>query len=162
VAGYLSRDHRDSTGRGCVVAALGSEIAKQPEHVREVFTKELEEALDFLTGLMPRTGCSYGYDDAIVAFAAMAGGLILARAVNDEKMSNRILKATARRLGHLTESASLSAISGRTFARTKSSRLAKECDLPGTVERCQGVGHKEASLPEPRNVSAAVIGAGGL
>jgi AcrR family transcriptional regulator len=39
-------------------------------------------ALDFLTGLMPRTGCSHGYDDAIVAFAALAGGLFLARAVS--------------------------------------------------------------------------------
>src|SRR5260370_29420964 len=35
---YLSRDHRDSTGTGCVVAALGSEIAKQPERVRDAFT----------------------------------------------------------------------------------------------------------------------------
>jgi TetR/AcrR family transcriptional repressor of nem operon len=125
VAGYLSRDHRDSAGRGCVVAALGSEIAKQPERVREAFTKELEEAFNFLTGLMPPTGRSHGYEDAIVAFAAMAGGLILARAVSDENLSNRILKATARRVIHLTESAGLFAISGRTPTRTKASRFTK-------------------------------------
>src|SRR5271169_1903461 len=42
VAGYLSRDHRDCAGRGCIVAALGREIAKQPERVRDAFTSELE------------------------------------------------------------------------------------------------------------------------
>src|SRR5258707_6489167 len=30
---YLSRDHRDSAGAGCVVAAPGSAIAKQPKRV---------------------------------------------------------------------------------------------------------------------------------
>jgi TetR/AcrR family transcriptional repressor of nem operon len=98
VAGYLSRDHRDSAGRGCLVAALGSEIAKQPERVRDAFTTELAEELDFLAGLMPRTGEAHSDDDAIAAFAAMAGGLILARAVSDEGLSNRILEATAKRV----------------------------------------------------------------
>ena len=37
-------------------------------------------------------------DDAIAAFAAMAGGLILARAVSDERLSKRILEATAKRV----------------------------------------------------------------
>src|SRR5579864_7178380 len=41
VTGYLSREHRESAGRGCIVAALGSEIAKQPARVRDAFTAEL-------------------------------------------------------------------------------------------------------------------------
>jgi len=98
VAGYLSQDHRDSVGKGCLVAALGSEIAKQPEGVRDAFTTELAEGLEFLAELMPRTGKADNYDDAIAAFAAMAGGLILARAVSDERLSKRILEATAKRV----------------------------------------------------------------
>ena len=113
VAGYLSRDHRDSAGRGCVVAALGSEIAKQPERVRDAFTAELEVALDFLARLMPRTGRSRGYDDAIAAFAFLAGALILARAVNDWGLSNRILEATAKRVIHLARFEGPSAFPGR-------------------------------------------------
>jgi TetR/AcrR family transcriptional regulator, transcriptional repressor for nem operon len=35
VAGYLSPEHRDSPGRGCVVAALGPSIARQPRKVRQ-------------------------------------------------------------------------------------------------------------------------------
>jgi hypothetical protein len=38
------------------------------------------------------------YDDALMAFASMAGALILARAVNDQALSDRILKTTAKRI----------------------------------------------------------------
>src|SRR5713101_1897991 len=113
VARYLSRDHRDSAGSGCVVAALGSEIAKQPERVRDAFTAELEEALDFIAGLMPRTSRSRSYEDAIAAFAIMAGAMILARAVSDEHLSNRILEATAKRVIHLARFEGRSALPGR-------------------------------------------------
>jgi len=98
VAEYLSRDHRDSVGQGCVVAALGSEIARQPQSVRDAFTEELKDALEFLAGVMPGDDPSRRYEDAIAAFAGMAGALILARAVNDETLSERILHTTAKRM----------------------------------------------------------------
>jgi len=126
VAGYLSRDHRDSAGRGCLVAALGSEIAKQPEGVRDAFTLELEEGLDFLAGLMPGTGDAHSYDDAIAAFASMAGALILARAVSDERLSNRILDATAKRIVHHAGCKDPSALRGRGPDRIKASRHPKQ------------------------------------
>ena len=125
VATYLSPNHRDFAGRGCAVAALGSEIARQPVRVRDAFTAELKEMIEFLATVMPRTGRSRGHDDAIVALASMAGALILARAVSDERLSNRILKTTAKRVLHVTRSASPSTVPGRTSARTKSFRLAK-------------------------------------
>jgi TetR/AcrR family transcriptional regulator, transcriptional repressor for nem operon len=98
VAEYLSRDHRDSVGQGCVVAALGSEIARQPQSVRAAFTEELKDALEFLAGVMPGDDPSRRYDDAIAAFAGIVGALILARAVNNETLSERILQATAKRV----------------------------------------------------------------
>ena len=125
VARYLSRDHRDDIGTGCVVAALGSEIAKQPERVRDAFTVELEEALEFLAGLMPRSGDAHGYDDAIAAFAIMAGALILARAVSDEHLSNRILEATAKRVIHLARSEDRTALPGRRSTGSETSRVGK-------------------------------------
>jgi TetR/AcrR family transcriptional repressor of nem operon len=117
VAQYLSREHRDSAGRGCVAAALGSEIARQPELVRDTFTAEFKDLAELLAGLMARNGGSHGYDDAIVAFASMAGALILSRAVSDETLSNRILKATARHVVRPTRTAHLSAVPGKTPAR---------------------------------------------
>jgi len=131
VSGYLSRDHRDSAGKGCLVAALGSEIAKQPEGVRDAFTTELVEGLEFLAELMPPTGEADNYDDAIAAFAAMAGGLMLARAVSDERLSQRILEATAKRVidaaGHEAPSVPppRKSILTKTSRRTKTSRSAK-------------------------------------
>jgi TetR/AcrR family transcriptional repressor of nem operon len=97
VDGYLSRAHRDSPGDGCVVAALGTDIARQPRRVRQAFTREVKNDLEFLSQLMPDDS-RRRYEEAIVAFASMAGALILARAVNDEELSDLILKSMAKRV----------------------------------------------------------------
>jgi TetR/AcrR family transcriptional repressor of nem operon len=98
VATYLSREHRDAPGQGCVAAALGADVARQPQSVREAFTEEFKDALAFLAEVMPGDDPARRYEDAIAAFAAMAGALILARAVSDATLSDLILKTTAKRL----------------------------------------------------------------
>jgi len=103
VEGYLSREHRDSPGQGCIIAALGTSIARQPHSVREVVTKELKGVFEFLAQLMPEDASPRHHDDAIVAFASMVGALILARAVNDESLSDRILRATTKRVTQRTK-----------------------------------------------------------
>jgi TetR/AcrR family transcriptional repressor of nem operon len=103
VENYLSREHRDTPGQGCVIAALGADIARQPQSVREAFTKEFADIIEFLAQLMPGEDPSRRYDDAIAAFASMTGALILARAVNDETLSERILRATAKQIAQRTE-----------------------------------------------------------
>src|SRR5271156_156392 len=98
VDSYLSRAHRNAVGTGCVLAALGTDIARQPRRVRQAFTTEIKDDLEFLSRLMPDEGNAGRYEDAIVTFASMAGALILARAVNDEQLSDLILKSTAKRV----------------------------------------------------------------
>ncbi len=98
VAQYLSPEHRDSAGRGCVVAALGSEIARQPRRVRDAFTRELKISLKFLAELMREDDPSRSKEDAIAAFVSMVGALILARAVSDETLSHQILTTMAKRV----------------------------------------------------------------
>ena len=98
IDGYLSPRHRNSLGKGCAVAALGSDLPRQPKKVREVFTKRLEEGLEVLAGLMPARGASHRTDVAIQLFSAMVGALILARAVGDESLSRRILETVAKGL----------------------------------------------------------------
>ena len=114
VAAYLSREHCDAPGQGCAVAALGSEIARQPQSVREAFTEEFKNGLEFLAGVIPGDDSSGRYEDAIAVFAGMVGALILARAVNDERLSDRILKVTAKRVTQ--------AVAVRTPARRRQSR----------------------------------------
>ncbi len=103
VTTYLSRAHRDSPGQGCLVAALSTDIARQPQAVRQVFTRELRDVLEFLAGLVPDDAPSRRYEEAIATFACMVGALILARAVSDEALSSRILKTAAKRAGKLTK-----------------------------------------------------------
>jgi TetR/AcrR family transcriptional repressor of nem operon len=95
---YLSPRHRDSPGVGCAVAALGSDVARQPRKIREVFTKRLEESLEILAGLVPARTASRRYDEAIRLFSTMVGALILARAVGNEALSRRILETAANGL----------------------------------------------------------------
>jgi TetR/AcrR family transcriptional repressor of nem operon len=96
VANYLSREHRDAPGNGCVVAALGADIARQPRVVRHAFTGETKKALDYLAEQMPGRSAARRRENAIAAFTSMVGGLILARAVDDNAFSELILKTTAR------------------------------------------------------------------
>jgi TetR/AcrR family transcriptional repressor of nem operon len=95
---YLSRRHRDSLGAGCVVAALGSDIARQPKAIRDVFTKKLEEGLEILAPLLGAKSAARRSDDAIRLFSTLVGALILARAVDDEALSRRILQTVADEL----------------------------------------------------------------
>jgi TetR/AcrR family transcriptional regulator, transcriptional repressor for nem operon len=98
IDGYLSPRHRASLGNGCAVAALGSDLPRQPKKVREVFTKRLEEGLQVLASLVPAGGASHRDDVAIQLFSSMVGALILARAVGDDPLSQRILKTVAKGL----------------------------------------------------------------
>ena len=95
VEAYLSPRHRDAPGSGCVIAALGAEISRQPRSVREVFTAEFKDALKFLTELASSEDSSITSDDALAAFAAMSGAMVLARAVSDPELSDHILKTTS-------------------------------------------------------------------
>jgi len=95
---YLSPRHRDSPGAGCVVAALGSDLARQPKKIRGLATKRLDESLEILAGLVPARPASRRYDAAIRLFSAMVGALVLARAVGDEALSRRILQTVANGL----------------------------------------------------------------
>jgi TetR/AcrR family transcriptional repressor of nem operon len=92
---YLSLRHRNSLGQGCAVAALGSDLPRQPKKVRRVFTERLEEGLGVLAGLVPAKTAAQRQDVAIRLFSAMVGALILARAVEDEALSRRILETVA-------------------------------------------------------------------
>lgn len=98
IESYLSQAHRDAPGQGCIIAALGADIARQPLHVRAAFTTELQDAFALLAQLMPEDTPAQRSDDAIAALASMVGALILTRAVTDERLSDRILTVTTKRV----------------------------------------------------------------
>jgi TetR/AcrR family transcriptional regulator, transcriptional repressor for nem operon len=99
ISNYLSGSHRDTPGRGCPFAALSCEMPRQSSAVRQRFTDGLREITKRLTsrmgrGLKPRQR----YEEALATVASLVGALVLARAVNDPKLSDEILRAARRRL----------------------------------------------------------------
>ncbi len=95
---YLSEVHRDETAKGCTVAALGPESARQSEALKQVFEAGIEAHLDILDALVSPTSTTETRNASIAAFSTMIGALILARSVNDETKSKHILDAAAAHL----------------------------------------------------------------
>ena len=87
---YLSPWHRDHPGDGCTMAALGSEVARSTPELKAAFEQGLEDILSARGG---------DRNEAIFQTAAMIGGVVLARAVQDPVLSDEILRSVRQKLG---------------------------------------------------------------
>lgn len=85
---YLSPYHRDRTEMGCILPALSGEISRSSEEVRQVFTHELERMIDFISNL-----AEVDVSTGSILLSTMVGSLLLARSVNDPKLSDSLLSA---------------------------------------------------------------------
>ena len=97
---YLSAGHRDKPGSGCPFAALSCEMARQSGGVRDRFTAGIRGMIGLLSGRMTSTLKPRQREEKALAMAAsLVGALVLARAVNDPKLSDDILRATRNQIG---------------------------------------------------------------
>jgi TetR/AcrR family transcriptional regulator, transcriptional repressor for nem operon len=87
---YLSQWHRDNPGDGCTMAALAQEVARSRPELKAAFEQGLEEILPAIGGERK---------EAIFRAAAMIGGVVLARAVQDPRLSDEILESVRQKLG---------------------------------------------------------------
>ena len=87
---YLSQRHRDNPGDGCTMAALAQEVARSTPELKAAFELGFEETLS--AGVEDRK-------EAIFRAAAMIGGVVLARAVQDPRLSDEILRSVRQKLG---------------------------------------------------------------
>jgi TetR/AcrR family transcriptional regulator, transcriptional repressor for nem operon len=99
VSEYLSAQHRDGPGTGCPLAALCCDVSRQSQGVRDRFTAGVCGMIGLLSrrmgsGLKQR----HREEKALATVASLVGALVLARAVNDPKLSDDILRATKNRL----------------------------------------------------------------
>jgi TetR/AcrR family transcriptional regulator, transcriptional repressor for nem operon len=90
---YLSQEHLKAPGNGCFAATLGPAAAQQGPLVRSTFTTGVKRAMDFLTHLIPSRSQKSRRREAIASFAAMVGGIVLARGVDDEAFADEILES---------------------------------------------------------------------
>ena len=93
---YLSKEHVEGVETGCPVAALGSEMRRQPSKVRRAATRRIKELIDVVARHAPDQGKPGGYEHALVTVATMVGALVLARAVDDPKLSKAFRTATLK------------------------------------------------------------------
>jgi TetR/AcrR family transcriptional repressor of nem operon len=87
---YLSPWHRDNPGDGCTMATLGPEVARSASELKAAFEQGLEDILSARGG---------DRNEAIFQTAAMIGGVVLARAVEDPRFSDEILRSVREKLG---------------------------------------------------------------
>ena len=85
---YLTTKHRDAPGTGCVMAALSGEIRNEPE-VKGTFTANLKEIFSAMGGERR---------EAMATLATLVGAISLARAVDDEMLSQQILRSVRKTL----------------------------------------------------------------
>src|ERR1700675_2584742 len=98
VESYLSPRHRDTPGTGCAIATLGCEVPRLGNAMRQTFTEGVRRLMERLTRLLSPKARRKREDEALAIVATMVGGMILARAVDDRELSDRILAACRARL----------------------------------------------------------------
>jgi len=93
VEGYLSERHLKSPESGCPVAALASEMPRQPEAVRDAGAVRVKSLLATVAAALPA-----GHPEGTAAAVAgqLVGALQLARALGDNAQGRRHLAAARR------------------------------------------------------------------
>jgi TetR/AcrR family transcriptional repressor of nem operon len=96
---YLSPSHRANVEHGCPLPALAADMSRQPPRVRRAFTTRFRRYSGRLAALLPSRGRQPQHarqDTALALLSGMAGAMLLARAVSDPELSDRILAAARR------------------------------------------------------------------
>lgn len=95
---YLSKAHVKRVETGCAAAALGSETPRQAREVRRAATRHIKAMIDLVARQSPDLGQKGAHERALVTVATMVGALVLARAVDDTKLSDALREAALKHL----------------------------------------------------------------
>jgi len=94
---YLSRFHRDHPEHGCVLPTLAAEVGRHGSGPREAVEQYLREMTDLLAKKASPRFDAFSAEEAALALTALSvGGILLARAVKDEALSDTILETCRR------------------------------------------------------------------
>jgi TetR/AcrR family transcriptional regulator, transcriptional repressor for nem operon len=96
IRGYLSKEHLERPESGCPMAALGSEMPRQAPEVRRAATRRIKEAIDLVARQLPEWGKAGAHEQALATLSTMVGAMVLARAVDDPKLSDAFRSAALK------------------------------------------------------------------
>ncbi|MBC7859981.1 MAG: TetR/AcrR family transcriptional regulator [Burkholderiaceae bacterium] len=93
---YLSQEHIGAIETGCPVAALGSEMPRQAPEVRRAATIHIKEMIDLFARQLPDWGQPQAHEEAMALVCALVGTAMVARAVDDPKLSEALCAAALK------------------------------------------------------------------
>ena len=95
VRAYLSRQHFDDVGNSCPMVALPNDIARSDEKVRDAFDGVFKGMVTMLRRDIKSS--TLPAEDTALAIAAMCvGGRVVARALHDTKLADRLRDSAAK------------------------------------------------------------------
>jgi AcrR family transcriptional regulator len=100
---YLSKEHVEGIETGCATAALGSEMPRQAPEVRRAATRRIKEMIDLFSRQSPDWGQPGAHERTLVTVATLVGTLVLARAVDDARLSDALRKAALKHLASIQD-----------------------------------------------------------
>lgn len=95
VSTYLSLGHVQAPGRGCPLAALANDVAREPpgSPVRARFTQGVERLASIVAGLTPKASKERRRQRSLSTMSTLVGAVVLARAVDDPALAKELLQA---------------------------------------------------------------------
>jgi len=95
---YLSEEHIAAIETGCPVSALASEMPRQAPEVRRAATIHIKEMIDLFARQMPDWGQPEAHQRAMALVCGLIGTTMIARAVDDPKLSSALRTAALKQL----------------------------------------------------------------
>lgn len=93
IKSYLSRTHRDRVADGCPLPVLTPDVARKSDITRENYEQQFLRYVNEIERLFPENAMN-ARECALAIVAQCVGGLMLSRAVKNEKLSDQILKSS--------------------------------------------------------------------
>jgi TetR/AcrR family transcriptional regulator, transcriptional repressor for nem operon len=98
VAAYLNPAHRDELGTSCAVATLASDVARSTDRARSAYAAQVERYIELLIRLGTPGAERTTRARAITILATLVGAITMARAVDDQALSDELLEAARMEL----------------------------------------------------------------
>lgn len=100
---YLSRWHKDNANQGCPLPLLTPDVTRSSNKTRNSYEQCLETFFLEIAQRMSKDPLQ-AKEQAIALTAQLVGGLMLARAISNEELSNQVLKACQKAALQICES----------------------------------------------------------
>jgi TetR/AcrR family transcriptional regulator, transcriptional repressor for nem operon len=90
---YLTAEHRDNPAGGCFFPTMTADVRRESSAAQREFSNALKRYFTRLATIMPKPGRTGHEDSELVLASGMVGAILLARAVDDSALGDRILSA---------------------------------------------------------------------